>query len=205
MSKIKTCNKRVFVAFCALGLSAIISVIINNSAFADGNGVITNGDARWEYILTDATADKPQELTIKFYDKTPTATTVTVPSLDWLKSNVPGASADLDTYFLRSANPAAQDEAYPSETRRTPTASTTKLDMTNTSKIQIMGVKPIIDPEVETELVFGPNMVIGEGIGKKVWVPTCDRIWWSGDYYTCQIDDGKWYDAYEEMMRRIFG
>ncbi|MBP5633444.1 leucine-rich repeat protein, partial [Candidatus Saccharibacteria bacterium] len=168
MSKIKTRNNWVFVAFCAFGLSAITSVLINNSAFAAGSGIIENGDARWEYVLEDATADKPQELTIKFYDKTPSATTVTVPSLDWLKANISGIDSTIDTYFLKNAIPSQQDASYPSETRRTPTANTTKLDMTNTSKIQILGVKPIIDPAVETELVFGPNMVIGDGIGKTV-------------------------------------
>ena len=145
MSKIKTRNNWVFVAFCAFGLSAITSVLINNSAFAAGSGIITNGDARWEYILEDATADKPQELTIKFYDKTPSATTVTVPSLDWLKANVPGASADLDTYLLKNANTTQQDSNYsPTPARRTATASTTVLDMTNTSKIQIFGVKILL-------------------------------------------------------------
>ena len=170
MSKIKTRNKWVFVAFCALFLAFIFS----NNTFAAGSGIVENGDARWEYILEDATADKPQELTIKFYDKTPSATTVVVPSLDWLKSNVPGASADLDTYLLKNANSTQQDANYPSFTRRAPTADTTKLDMTNTSKIQIFGVKPMINPSIETELIFGSNMVIGEsGRDLKVTVSTC--------------------------------
>ena len=206
MSKIKTRNNWVLVAFCAFGLSAILSVIINNSAFAAGSGIVENGDARWEYILEDATADKPQVLTIKFYDKTPSATTITVPSLDWLKANVPGASADLDTYLLKNANTTQQDSNYsPTPARRTATASTTVLDMTNTSKIQIFGVKPIIDPSVETELKFGPNMVIGEsGHDLKVTVSTCkidmntyDEYW---DEVLCREGADIEIDHYEQYV-----
>ena len=112
MSKIKTRNNWVFVAFCAFGLSAITSVLINNSAFAAGSGIITNGDARWEYILEDATADKPQELTIKFYDKTPSATTVTVPSLDWLKANHPYRQYNQARYDQHEQNPDSRRQAY---------------------------------------------------------------------------------------------
>ena len=207
MSKIKTCNNWVFVAFCAFGLSAIFSGIINNTAFAAGSGIITDAnDTRWEYILTDATADKPQELTIKFYDKAPSATTVTVPSLDWLKANVSGVSADLDTYLLKNANTTQQDSNYsPTPARRTATASTTVLDMTNTSKIQIFGVKPIIDPSVETELKFGPNMVIGEsGRDLKVTVSTCkidmntyDEYW---DEVLCREGADIEIDHYEQYV-----
>ena len=183
MSKIKTRNKWVFVAFCALFLAFIFS----NNTFAAGSGIVENGDARWEYILEDATAEKPQQLTIKYYDKTPSATTVVVPSLDWLKNNVPGASADLDTYLLKNANSTQQDANYPSFTRRAPTADTTKLDMTNTSKIQIFGVKPMINPSIETELIFGSNMVIGEsGRDLKVTVSTCKM---DPQYYEEEYND----------------
>ena len=186
MSKIKINNNWVFVVFCAFGLSAILSVIINNSAFAADSGIIENGDARWEYELTDA----PQELSIKFYDKTPSATTVTVPSLAWLKSNVPGVSADLNTYFLKDADQTAQDANYsPTPARRTATANTTVLDMTSTNKIQILGVSPIIDPEIQTELKFGQEMVIGDTPTKVINASLCTNWrfydWGSTWGYNC--------------------
>ena len=199
MSKIKTRNNWVFVAFCAFGLSAILSVIINNSAFAAGSGIVENGDARWEYILEDATANKPQVLTIKFYDKTPSATTVTVPSLDWLKANISGVDSTINTYYLKDANQTQQDANYsPSPARRSATANTTKLDMTNTSKIQILGVKPIIDPAVETELVFGSNMVIGDSPAKRAWVPRC-KIPENYPYssISCIYSDDPWVEGFE--------
>ena len=97
-----------------------------------------------------------------------------MPSLANLISLVPNASADLDTYFLKDADATKQDAAYTDVTRRTPTTETTILDMQNTAKIQILGVKPIINPEVETELIFGEQMVLGDQLYKSVtWTP-CD-------------------------------
>ena len=201
MSKTKTCSNRVFVAFCALLASVLFASILGSDSFAAGSGIITDAnDTRWEYSVEDATADRPQRLTIRFYDKTPSATTVTVPSLDWLKSNVPGASADLDTYFLKDAFPDLQDEDYPTETRRAATAETTKLDMSNTSKIQIIGVKPIINPEVETELVFGENMVIGEKITKTARIGYCkSRSLNASNQYYCR------YAGYSYEINRGIG
>ena len=109
-----------------------------------------------------------QELSIYFYDKPEDFTTVTVPSFEAVKALVPGITADIDTYFLRDADMAAQDENFPEETRREATADTTKLDMTNTAKIQIEGVSPIIDEAIETELVFGDEMVITDGTNHAV-------------------------------------
>ncbi|MBR6961167.1 leucine-rich repeat protein [Candidatus Saccharibacteria bacterium] len=195
MSKIKTCNKWVFVAFCAFLASALFTTFGGSSVFADTAGIVENGDARWEYVLTG------NDLQIKFYDKTPTATTVTVPSLDWLKSNIPGVSADLNTYFLMDADQTAQDANYsPSPARRTATANTTVLDMTNTNKIQILGVQPIIDPDVETELKFGPEMVIGDTLNKRVWIPYCDLDDEGDGYYYCRIHEGKWVDNVEDIV-----
>ena len=199
MSKIKTCNKWVFVAFCAFLASALFTALGGNSVFADTAGIVENGDARWEYVLTG------NDLQIKFYDKTPAATTVTVPSLDWLKSNISGVSTDLDTYFLMDADPDQQDADYPSFTRRAPTANTTVLDMTGTSKIQISGVKPIINPEIETELKFGPNMVISDRIAKRIGVPLyCNTFSYSSywDEYTCKYDNKsiKWFDGVEQAI-----
>ena len=151
------------------GAAVLATTLFGGSAFAapvtDKGLVAGEDDVRWEYELTtdSSNAVNPQELTIRFYDKPATETTVTVPSLSYLISHINGATNDLDTYFLKDADTAAQNTAYGSSNpRRTPEADTTVLDMTNTSKIQIRGVKPIIDPEVETELIFGSNMVIGD-------------------------------------------
>ncbi len=204
MSNIKTRNKWVFVAFCALVLSTIFTILNTNSTFATGGkGIVTSGDARWEYSLTGG------ELTIRFYDKTPSATTVTVPSFENIKSLVAADGetlpADLDTYFLKSADPAQQDVDFPSATRRTPTANTTILDMTSTSKIQILGVAPIIDPSVETELKFGPNMVLGNEIGLKIWAPACDANYkpeWNEWYcpFNSTNSNGKWVENIEQQI-----
>ncbi len=180
-------NKHVVKGFLLLFVAIFATVFFSNSAFAESRGIITDAnDIRWEYILDDS-------LTIRFFDKPANATTVTIPSLDDLKTLVPGAPADLDTYFLKSADPNAQDTAYPSITRRQATADTTKLDMSNTAKIQIIGVKPIINPAVETELVFGNEMVIGDEAGSKVKMVKCDEryIWYDswGDYYYCGTVD----------------
>jgi len=171
-----TRSKLHFAAFVAAAISTII-IGGNASAATTTGGIITEGNARWEYSLK--TDGDNQELSIMFYDKDPDATTITVPSLaDLTDGSVPGITATLDTYFLKNADTAAQTTAYEATyPRRTATASTTKLDMTNTSKIQILGVKPIIDPNTETELVFGENMVIGDNVDISVEYTVCSS--WS--------------------------
>ncbi len=167
-----TRSKLHFAAFVAAAISTII-IGGNASAATTTGGIITEGNARWEYSLK--TDGDNQELSIMFYDKDPDATTITVPSLaDLTDGSVPGITATLDTYFLKNADTAAQNTAYGSTyPRRTATATTNKLDMTNTSKIQILGVKPIIDSSVETELVFGENMVIGDNADISVEYTIC--------------------------------
>ncbi len=159
---------RLIAVFWAIFIFAIIN---NDSAFAEA--VITNGvfiddatDIRWEWELDNDTEREaePQKVTIKFYDKPTDLNTVTVPSLSTVINKVPGASSTLNTYYLNSANVSTQDTNYTELTRREANTNTIKLDMTNTSKIQILGVSPIIDPGVETELVFGQNMVIGDNV-----------------------------------------
>ncbi len=137
------------------------NLICGSASAATAYDVITDSNGiRWEYELVTDSGEP--SLSIMFYDKPENLATVTVPSLSELNDLVPGASSVQTTYFLKSADTAQQDSRYPSLTRRTPAVDTTKLDMQNTSKIQILGVKPIIDPAVETELVFGPNIVIGD-------------------------------------------
>jgi len=204
MPKIKTQHKGLMLHFAAFVLAVFGLAIINSgSAFAAASlttGVFTDDatDIRWEWELyQDSTnEEEPQKLTIKFYDKPANLTTVTVPSLSTVISKVPSANSTLNTYYLSNGSPTAQDEAYPDLTRREATADTTKLDMTNTSKIQILGVRPIINPEVETELIFGQNMVIGDGdTGKVIRTTFCGTMYYSswGDNYYCN-------DTYSEDL-----
>lgn len=176
--------------FAAIFVSAIIN---GNSAFADTTkGIITgDDDVRWEYTAINAGSDNPI-LTIAFYDKPSALKTITVPSLEKLKTLISGISS-ADTYILKNANIEKQNIDFPSYERRTATEDTTKLDMSNTSKIQIHGVKPIINPEVETELVFGKNMVIGDMITKTTTISNCTSWNKNGNTsYTCTyLDYGK--------------
>ncbi len=173
-------------------MASFFVINFSNAAYAATrtNGIITDAnDIRWEYELIDGTGNEnePQILSIKFYDKPENLTTVTVPSLTDVKGLVPGASASLDTYYLRDADTDAQDANYTELTRRE-SVDTTVLDMTNTSKIQILGVKPIINPEVETELVFGENMVLGDQSYKEVKYGRCNMelAYTGASYYWCR-------------------
>lgn len=175
-------------------LSAVSALLISNgNVFAEAivsNGVITDAnDVRWEYEKIDDVdnVDEPQKITLKFFDKPSDAATIVVPTLNEVISLVPDASGDLFTYYLDDAKPSKQATDYPDITKRESSVDTTKLDMSNTSKIQILGVSPIINPNVETELVFGPNMVIGDKTGKKIRYDVCGRMDYrsSTDKYNC--------------------
>lgn len=203
-------TKRGVLYFAAFFAAIFTSAIINSgSAFAaNANGIITGDDGvRWEYNVNDQNSDKAI-LRIAFYDKPATLKTVTVPSLDKLKSLISGVNS-VTTYFLEDANIETQDANYTSYERRTATESTTKLDMANTSKIQIRGVKPIIDPAVETELVFGSNMVIGDRSEKALtayqlctnWVYTANN--WGG-YWNCPTMQRGDIVIYSESLRNAY-
>ncbi len=186
-------NKHVVKMFLLLFAVFFAALFLNDSVFAVSveRGIVEDGNhIRWEYSLQ--TDGEGKSLSVMFYDKPAGLTTVTVPSLADFLSLVPNAPANLDTYYLRDADTNAQDEAYPDYTRREATADTTKLDMANTSKIQVMGVKPIIDKNVETELVFGPNMVIGDVPAWTLSATLCDMEradWGEGPFYYCQTWD----------------
>ena len=190
--KIKTLTKKLLLLFVAL----VISGVIGQNAYAETQieqGIVTDAnDVRWEYRL-ETPDEGDQELSIYFYDKPATMETIVVPSLNEVLGLVPNAARDLDTYFLKNAKTVLQDEDFPDYTRREATKDTKKIDMTNTSKIQVLGVKPIINPDVETELSFGPNMVIGDSIEKKILAHVCGRVEYYSryDYYNC-------YDTYEQ-------
>ena len=193
MSKIW--EKRTFLHIASFLLLSVVSALLisNGNVFAErvySYGVITDAnDVRWEYEVGDDVEDEvePQKVTLKFFDKPSDATTVIVPSLDDVKNLVPNASSDLFTYYLDDAKPSKQATNYPDITKRESSVDTTKLDMSNTSKIQILGVYPIIDENVETELVFGPNMVIGDKYSKKIRYSVCGTMSYSSyrDRYNC--------------------
>ena len=191
--------------FAAFGVATLLSTLIGGKVFAaqsTSNGVYTDSTTgvRWEYELitdTDNQVD-PQVLTIRYYDKPVDVTTVKVPSLADLISGVPGATNDLNTYFLKDADTAAQNTAYGASYPRVTTSTpTTVLDMTNTQKIQIRGVKPIIDPDVETELIFGNNMVTTDSFVKHAEATVCTNIQYNStwDYYYCQTWDTQPFDV----------
>ena len=176
--------------------------LFGGSAFATTtSGIITDANGiRWEYVLAtgEQGARGSDWLEIRFYDKPENSSTVTFPSLSELKSLVANAPANLDTYCLVDADTAAQDATYPSYTRRQANVDTTILDMQNTSKIQILGVKPIIDPNVETELIFGPNMVLGDIVAKRVTATYCGTMNYAGDtYYECNDRETRVFEGFE--------
>ncbi len=146
-------------------------VITNNFAFAaesvDNYGLYTAPDGvrwEWEVVSDSENTNEPQKLNLMFYDKPENLTTVTVPSYNDM-TTITGVTPASDTYYVRNADQESQDTRFtnPDPARRTANQTdVTVLDMTNTSKVQIMGVKPIINPETEVELIFGENMVIGD-------------------------------------------
>ena len=169
-------------------LAAILSVTIatifgSSSTYAEA--VITRGlftdssDVRWEWQKTidEENEAEPEQVSIMFYDKPAAATTIVVPSLSDVITAA-SASESLDTYYVRSADEESQAANYTEaeQAKRTSTADVTVLDMTNTSKVQIMGVRPIINPETEVELIFGENMVIGDGEGELKAIISLDAI-----------------------------
>ena len=163
-------NKTNFFVLAIIAGVILCGLAISPSTFAeevvDNYGLYTASDgARWEWeVVSDSeNTTEPQKLNIMFYDKPTELTTVTVPSYSDI-TTVSGVTPTSDTYYVRNANQESQDTRFvnPDPARRTGGADVTVLDMTNTSKVQIMGVKPIINPETEVELIFGENMVIGD-------------------------------------------
>ncbi len=185
-------------------LSFVVATIFGSSA-SYAEAVITRGlftdsnDVRWEWQKTiDAdNEEEPEKVSVMFYDKPSATTTVVVPSLSDVIAAA-SATSTLDTYYVHSADQESQDAYFTSETRRDFGSHVTELDMTNTSKVQVMGIKPILNAETEAELVFGENMVIGDGEGSletivnpTVTVDVCISLEevsedaWGMKYYAC--------------------
>ncbi len=177
------------------GLATIVS---SSSTFAeevvDNYGLYTDSDGvrwEWEVVSDSENTEEPTKLNLMFYDKPENLTTVTVPSYDDMTTTT-GITPISDTYYVRNANQESQDTRFvsPDPARRTTNqADVTVLDMTNTSKVQIMGVRPIINPETEVELIFGENMVIGDVFLEHLTatINICDynhyRTCYSSSYY----------------------
>jgi hypothetical protein len=175
----------------AIVLAIVFVSNLKESAFAatlTTGGVFTDdNDVRWEWKRQFDSETNQEQVSIMYYDRPAEANTITVPSLsDVIAAS--GASSTLDTYLLENADEEAQETAFAATApKRDATASVTKLDLTNTSKIQIIGVKPILDPDTEAEIVFGENIVIGDGIDvdRVIEATPCDMLWDDGDqvYY----------------------
>ncbi len=206
-------------------LSVIIATIFGSSA-SYAEAVITRGlytdsnDVRWEWqkTINEENTEEPEQVSIMFYDKPAAATTIVVPSLSDVITAA-SASESLNTYYVRSADLESQATNFTEagQEKRTSTADVTKLDMTNTSKVQIMGVKPIINPETEVELVFGENMVIGDGEGSleasinpRITVNYCatfeEAIDFYGDkYYRCtNFEEREFSNFTDNIMERSY-
>ncbi len=184
----------ILVGIISCGLATVFS---SSSTFAeevvDNFGLYTDSDGvrwEWEVVSDSENTDEPQKLNLMFYDKPENLTTVTVPSYTDM-TTITGVTPISDTYYVRNANQESQDTRFsnPDPARRTTNqADVTVLDMTNTSKVQIMGVRPIINPETEVELIFGENMVIGDGveITKSAVVDVCTSMIYYDSYrYKC--------------------
>ena len=198
MKKLFIGNKTKLFGFLSVFTSLALTLIMaNGSAFAtheETTDLFTGeGDVRWQYLRIQDTEneEEPESVSIMFYDKPAATTTIVVPSLaDVIAAS--GASADLNTYYVKNADLDSQVAFDATNPKRESTADVTVLDMSNTSKVQIMGVKPIINPETEVELIFGENMVIGDGIevAKSVEFTICTQ-WryiyasWTTPWYIC--------------------
>ena len=189
-SKTRVAFAIVFAIFATF-IASLLSISNTYAAATVTGGIFTGaGDVRWEWQRSFDSDSEDEKVVIKFYDRPENLAEVTVPSLaDVISAS--GATATLNTYFLDSADTDQQDAIYSATyPKRTETAKVTKLDMSNTSKIQILGVAPILDPETEAELIFGENMVIGDSatINKHVEMKLCNEYYNWGDVYVCSVD-----------------
>ena len=199
-TKIKSNTKHAICFAFAMILAAIAASFCSSTTYAaleEFHELYTDADGvRWEWVRHQDSFNETEPVTvsISLYDKPANVTRVTVPSFEEM-ANVAGVSTDsINTYYLKNADTAFQDEMLPDEyERREMGDPITVLDMSNTSKIQIQGIKPLLDPDVEVELIFGPNMVISDARGKKMSATICGYLYyssWNGRY-SC-------YDSYSK-------
>ena len=182
--------KKLFLFFAVFAAASLMGINQTGKANATTSNLFE--DARgvtWYYeLVTDDSTNEEEKVSIALYDRPADMATIVVPSYEEVIV-ASGATSNLETYFLVDADMNYLDETYgASHPRTTPTSDVTKIDMTNTSKIQILGIDPIINnTDVEVELVFGENMVIGDGvtITKNAEYFLCIRMEHWGNYYYC--------------------
>ena len=144
---------RILALFAAVFTFGAISSSNANAAstfdtYTDGDGVV------WDRETTD-----DGDVYIGIQSVPSGITTVNVPSINDVASGK-------DTYFLDSI--CSRYTTPDCSGVVSDTANVTKLDMTNTSKIQIKNVSQMFDTNHEVELVFGENVVIADPTGVNI-------------------------------------
>ena len=138
-------------------LAAISCVFISNYSYAVSPSFTDDNGVEWVYNI-DTSGDDPV-LSIGFKSAPANMTTLHVPSLAEAQGKINDASLnDIDTYFV--------DDVLGTDTAGTIPAFT-KVDMTDTSKVQLRSLIPALNSvgSNEVELVFGDNMVIADPAG----------------------------------------
>ncbi len=189
--------------FCALCTSSA------HAAFEEVHDLYTDSDGvRWEWIRTQDSFEQvePVKVSLSFYDKPENATTVVVPSFEEIAAAANVSTETVHTYYLKNTDASFQDEMLPTEyVRRDFGEPVTKLDLSKVAKIQIQGIRPILDPDVEAEIVFGPETVISDVMGKKISAIICGTMSYSSwnKKYNCYDSYSKEYaiPGYNKMTR----
>ena len=134
-----------FVAILSFGAiaSGDASAASTFDTYTDGDGVV------WDRETTD-----DGDIYIGVQSVPSGVTTITVPSMSAVASGKSTYFLDSICYYNGGCSSVVAD-----------TANVTKLDMTNTSGIQIKNVSHVFDTNHEVELIFGENVVIADPRG----------------------------------------
>ncbi len=147
MVLLNTKKVRILALFVAmLSIGAISS---SNANAASTFGTYTDNDG----VVWDAETNDDGDIYIGIHSVPSSLTTVTVPSLSDVASGK--TTYFLDAVCSRKATPDCSSVIAD-------TANVTKLDMTNTSGIQIKNVSQMFNTSHEVELKFGANVVIAD-------------------------------------------
>lgn len=177
---IKSTKYILFIILCAFALSINVKALADDEIvyklFTDASGV------RWQYAYNDDAQGADDVATeswveIAFFDKQDTTTKVVVPSLDELKASDPELPSNVETLKLID---------YIDEDLGEPVESTTDITEISLESVdQIDGVKPMINEEIQTKVIFSKtnNSVIGKNAfkGYKLDLVNLDFITEIGD------------------------
>ncbi len=153
MVLLNTKKVRILALFVAmLSIGAISS---SNANAASTFGTYTDNDG----VVWDAETNDDGDIYIGIHSVPSSLTTVTVPSLSDVASGK--TTYFLDAVCSRKATPDCSSVIAD-------TANVTKLDMTNTSGIQIKNVSQMFNTSHEVELKFGANVVIADPDGVSI-------------------------------------